>query len=307
MRIPLGLVGVGKIARKQHLPTVAASPVFDLVAAADPYQNLPGVPHYPTLEEMLSGRDEIAAIAICTPPQMRHRIARLALWAGKHVLLEKPPCATLNELDELKALARERGCTLFTAWHSQHAPGVAAARRWMEARRPIEISVIWKEDVRVWHPGQTWIWQPHGLGVFDAGINALSILTSILPCRMSMKTADLFFPANRQAPIAADLSFVTEGGAPVSAVFDWHGADAQTWDIVVQTDDGGVLRLSNGGARLEIDGVVVVDEAEGEYGSIYARFADLISEGASEVDGRPLKHVVDAFMLGKRVDIAAFD
>jgi D-galactose 1-dehydrogenase len=45
------------------------------------------------------------------------------------------------------------------------------------------VNVIWREDVRVWHPGQDWIWQPGGLGVFDPGINALSIITHILPAR----------------------------------------------------------------------------------------------------------------------------
>ena len=32
-----------------------------------------------------------------------------------------------------------------------------------------------------WHPGQEWIWQAGGFGVFDPGINALSIVTRILP------------------------------------------------------------------------------------------------------------------------------
>ena len=46
-------------------------------------------------------------MAICTPPQVRHRIAREALAAGKHVLLEKPPAATLSELEDLKDAADE--------------------------------------------------------------------------------------------------------------------------------------------------------------------------------------------------------
>ena len=52
---------------------------------------------------------DLDAVAICTPPQARHRIARDALSAGKHVMLEKPPAATLSELADLKRLAEREG------------------------------------------------------------------------------------------------------------------------------------------------------------------------------------------------------
>ena len=71
--------------------------------------------------------------------------------------------------------------TLFTAWHSQFAPAVPAARRWIEAHRPRHIKVTWREDVRRWHPGQEWVWEPGGFGVCDPGINAMSIFTEIMP------------------------------------------------------------------------------------------------------------------------------
>ena len=74
------------------------------------------------------------------------------------------------------------------------------------------VIVEWKEDVRVWHPGQAWIWEPGGLGVFDPGINALSILTRILPRPFFLTRAELSFPRERAAPIAADLAFSDDGG-----------------------------------------------------------------------------------------------
>ncbi|MFX8453540.1 hypothetical protein ABTL48_21335, partial [Acinetobacter baumannii] len=74
------------------------------------------------------------------------------------------------------------------------------------------VHVIWKEDVRVWHPGQTWIWEPGGLGVFDPGINALSILTRILPKPVFVTAAELAFPSNCQSPIAANLTLTDISG-----------------------------------------------------------------------------------------------
>ena len=58
--------------------------------------------------------------------------------------------------------------------------------------------------MRRWHPGQAWIWEPGGFGVFDPGINALSIATSIF-APFFLTAARLDFPENRDAPIAAAL------------------------------------------------------------------------------------------------------
>ncbi|MFX5656779.1 hypothetical protein ABTE24_21610, partial [Acinetobacter baumannii] len=60
-------------------------------------------------------------------------------------------------------------------------------KRHLQEHAPRKVKVIWREDVRHWHPDQEWIWQPGGLGVFDPGINALSIVTEILPQAMFLK------------------------------------------------------------------------------------------------------------------------
>src|SRR5579872_6944090 len=157
--IRIGIVGVGKIARDQHLPCIAANPAFTLEAAASRNAQLPGTANFRTLEQMLDGAPELEAIAICTPPQLHYEAARLALERGKHVLMEKPPCASLAQLAHLQQVASVARRTLYQTWHSQHAPGVAPAARLLEVRRLRRVRVTWKEDVLRWHPGQTWIWQ----------------------------------------------------------------------------------------------------------------------------------------------------
>ena len=110
--------------------------------------------------------------------------------------------------------------------------------------------------------GQAWIWEPGGLGVFDPGINALSILTRILPRPFFLTRAELSFPRNRAAPIAADLAFSDETGLPIRAEFDWRQTGPQTWDIRIETD-AGRLTLGAGGRRLIHDDRTLVDEREG--------------------------------------------
>jgi D-galactose 1-dehydrogenase len=252
--------------------------------------------------------DDLDAVAICTPPQVRHAIAREALEAGKHVLLEKPPAATLSELEDLRRLAERVGKVVFTTWHSQYNRAVDEARRALEGQRVKRLLVTWKEDVRHWHPGQQWIWEAGGFGVFDPGINALSIVTKIMPDPIFVRRADLQFPANRDAPIAADLVFTSAlDGADLRAVFDWRQTGPQSWDIEIETEAGAHLKLANGGGRLAIDGRVVADETPAEYEGIYERFDMLLRSGRSDVDDDPFRLVADAFMIGRRVQVEAFE
>ncbi|MBA1344103.1 Gfo/Idh/MocA family protein [Rhizobium sp. WYCCWR 11146] len=303
--INLAIVGVGKIVRDQHLPSVAKNPDFELVATASRHGTVEGVKSYTAIEAMLDAEPSIDAVSLCMPPQYRYEAAYKALVAGKHVFLEKPPGATLSEVADLEALANKQGASLFASWHSRYAPGVEAAKAFLASTTIKSVHVIWKEDVRHWHPNQEWIWQAGGLGVFDPGINALSIVTHILPRPIFITEAVLEFPDNRDAPIAADIHFRNADGLPVHAEFDWRQTGKQSWDIVAETAAGQMV-LAEGGAKLLIDGALRFAEPEQEYPSLYRRFAEIIKAGKSDVDLAPLRHVADAFMLGKRKFVDAF-
>ena len=295
----IAIVGFGKIARDQHVGAIAAVPGATLAAVASRNASLPELPHFATIEELLEQGPPIDAVSLCTPPQVRRAQAAAALAAGKHVMLEKPPGTGVAELDPLIAMAAEAKRTLFATWHSRHAPAVEPARQWLAERRIASVQISWKEDVRVWHPGQAWIWEPGGLGVFDPGINALSILTRILPKPVFVTAAELAFPANCQAPIAANLTLTDISGLPVTAEFDFRQTGPQSWDIVVETDQGR-MTLSSGGARMSVDGTVLAEAPDEEYRGLYRRFVELAATGASDMDLTPLRLVADAFLLGKR-------
>ena len=303
--IRVAIVGLGKIARDQHIPAIAETAGIELAAIASRNASIDGIEHFATLDELLDGRPDIHAVALCTPPQVRHAQAAAALKAGKHVLLEKPPGATVSELTPLVAVARQTGRTLFATWHSRFAPAVEPARAFLADRQIRSVVVEWKEDVKVWHPGQAWIWEPGGLGVFDPGINALSILTRILPRTFFLREAELSFPGNRAAPIAASLAFSDGTGLSILAEFDWRQTGPQTWEIRVDTD-AGRLTLSSGGSRLVHDDRTLVDAKQAEYRGIYHRFVELIASRVSDVDLSPLVHVADAFMLGRRREVEPF-
>lgn len=304
--IRLAIVGLGKIARDQHLQAIEATDGIDLVAVASRNAKLDNVHCFPDIHALLAADVEVDAVSLCTPPQGRFEQARAALLAGKHVMLEKPPGATIAEVFALDQLAQQQGVSLFATWHSREAAAVEPARQLLADRAVRSLHVEWKEDVRHWHPGQDWIWEPGGLGVFDPGINALSIVTRIMPESFHLVASDLSFPANRAAPIAADLEFMTASGVKLTAAFDWRQTGPQTWDIRVETDRGSVV-LTHGGSRLFVDGEAQIVEEDREYRNLYRHFVSLVTSGQSDTDFSPLVHVADAFMLGRRHEVEAFE
>ena len=304
----IALVGIGKIARDAHIPSIAASKDWVLAAAVSRHEQAKGVPNYTTLSEMLACHPDIESVSLCVPPGPRFAYASEALAAGRHVMLEKPPGATLSEVEKLSQMAKSKGLTLFATWHSRAAPHVDAAKDWLADKTLRSLEVTWKEDVRKWHPGQDWVFEPGGMGVFDPGINALSIITKIVPDQLHLKTAELDFPANRETPIAARLAFDQTHGAAVTAEFGWDHKGDDIWSIHFETD-AGTLTLENGGATMKIDGERTeppLDGLSGEYPRLYEQMAMLVADGRSDVDVAPLRHVADAFMIGRRRIVNAF-
>jgi D-galactose 1-dehydrogenase len=294
----IALVGIGKIALDQHVPAIAESDEWELAATVSRNGRVAGIESWTDLGAMLAARADIRVVSLCLPPVPRFVAAVTCLQAGRYVMLEKPPGATLGECHVLKAMADESRLGIYATWHSREAAMIAPARAWLAGRKVLGGHITWREDVRKWHPGQEWVFEPGGMGVFDPGINALSILTEILPVQVHLKGADLTYPANRQTPIAAGLR-LSHG---ITADFDWRQEGPQTWSIRIDTD-GGTLLLEDGGGRLSIDGQDAAppqDALSGEYPRLYKRMADLVRWGNSDMDLRPMVLVADALTLGAR-------
>lgn len=304
-KIRLALVGVGEIARAQHLPALAANSRFTLAATVDPHAAAQGdVPHFASLAEAMASGVALDAVALCTPPRIRPALAQAAIDAGLAVLLEKPPATGICTASLLTTRAAAAGVSLFAAWHSREAAGVAPARDHLFTRAIRAVRIEWRENVRQWHPGQEWLLGAGGFGAFDSGINALSILTAILPEPLTVESCHLAIPANREAPVAASLK-LRHGAAPVEAHFDiLHDGEPQ-WTITVETD-AGELVLDKGGHALTIAGVAAACPQVSEYARLYRRFAGLIAARKSDVDLAPLMLVADACLIATRETVAPF-
>jgi len=86
---------------------------------------------------------------------------------------------------------------------------------------------------------------------------------------------------------------------------DFLQTGPQTWNIEIETDDGRLL-LSTGGKQMFVDGKPVDVPAGEEYPNLYRRFAELVRERGIDADVTPLQLVADAFLRGRRVEVAPF-
>lgn len=302
-RMKIALVGIGKIAVDQHVPSIAASEDWDLAATVSRSGTVDGIPAYTDLEVMLEENPDIEVVSLCLPPVPRFDYAAICLRAGRHVMLEKPPGATLAEVHALERIADEAGKTLFATWHSRMAKGVAAAKAVLSDKIIESAHINWKENVRQWHPDQDWIFEPGGMGVLDPGINALSILTEVLPTPVHLRSAVLHVPSNRQTPIQVEMAFTGN----ITAEFDWLKEGEQLWEQLFTCSDGTAVQLKDGGNRCLVDGEEQAIAELDEYPALYARMAELVPLAKSDVDLSPMVHVSDIMTLGERRAAPAFD
>lgn len=113
--IRIGLAGFGLSAKVFHLPFWRADGRFEAVCVLQRSGNsaqevLPDARIVRDFSGLLA--DDVDLIVIATPNQTHFEFAKQALLAGKHVVVEKPLCATAAEARELAALAEEQGAVL---------------------------------------------------------------------------------------------------------------------------------------------------------------------------------------------------
>ncbi len=92
-----------------------------------------GIPDIEDVGKMLA-RDDIDLVYIATPPFLHHPQAMEALRAGKHVICEKPLAMTVEQADEMIALAQERDRLLVANLMQRYNPTSDAVGRLIEGK-----------------------------------------------------------------------------------------------------------------------------------------------------------------------------
>ena len=111
--IGVGVIGFGLAGRVFHAPFVSAVPGLKLLAfverrADEAHRAYPGTKTYRAVEEMLADAS-VQLVVVATPNETHYALAKQALDAGKHVVVDKPFAETSAQAEELAALAKAKG------------------------------------------------------------------------------------------------------------------------------------------------------------------------------------------------------
>jgi predicted dehydrogenase len=189
--VRVALVGCGAVARHAHVPAWLALPEAELVALCDPSEaaiselrDKSGLScdGYSSIDEMLRGQPA-NVIDICSPGYLHVSHVRLALAAGCHVLVEKPPCYSPEQTENLRDMARSRGLKLGAVLNYRYRDLVIQLKSLSESGRLGKI-----RKVHITHHGPlvytdtAWLWdeaQSKYL-LYEYGIHLLDILVHLL-------------------------------------------------------------------------------------------------------------------------------
>jgi predicted dehydrogenase len=131
-------------------------------------ERYPGTRVYSDFDELLAD-DEIGGVVIATPVPTHYPLARSALAAGKHVLVEKPPAMRAAEIDELVALAAERDLVLMPGHLLLYHPGVRKLKELIDAGELGEVLCVYgnRQNLGIVRTNENALWS---LGVHDLSV-----------------------------------------------------------------------------------------------------------------------------------------
>ena len=187
----IGMVGVGCISGislknfKEVFKDVELVAVCDLIRErAEKAQAEYGVPKlYDTMEELFAD-PEIDIVLNLTRPYEHYGVSKAALLAGKHVYCEKPLGITLEEGEELVALAEEKGVWLGGAPDTFMGAGIQTAKKLIDSGIIGEFVggrfAMAGHGMETWHPDPDFYYQRGGGPLFDMGPYYITALINLL-------------------------------------------------------------------------------------------------------------------------------
>jgi predicted dehydrogenase len=265
----VGLVGAGPWAHRVHAPGIAGHPRTELVAvwarrgpaAADLAAQYGAMP-VTDFDELLQKSD---VVAFAVPPGVQAPLATRAADAGKHLVLEKPLAASVDEAVALVEAVERARVTSMMMLTFRYA---TETRTWLDAVHAVD---DWAGGEARWFSGtlmdakyETSTWRHVGGALADIGPHVFDLLDAALGPVTSVEHARF------TAPGLWHVMLGHEGGRLSTATLSMHTpAQPAITDFAVH-GPGGFLPFDAGG------------EANDRYATLLDDFVDLVENNSAE-------------------------
>tara|TARA_B100001778_G_C18576083_1_gene625017 strand:- start:118 stop:1197 length:1080 start_codon:yes stop_codon:yes gene_type:complete len=232
--IGVAIAGLG-FGEKVHLPALAAAPDLKAVALWHPRQErldaataVHGLKGYSDWDALLAD-PAIEGVVIATPPAPRFELARRALEAGKHLLLEKPIALHADQARELQRLAMAGALSVGVDYEYRAVPLFMQAERLLRAGAvgtPWLVKLDWLMGSRS-DPRRSWNWYSQadqGGGVIGAlGTHAFDMLAWLVGPLGSVQALNSVSIAQRPHPNGGLASVDAPDVSLIQANLQWQG------------------------------------------------------------------------------------
>ncbi len=296
------MVGAGMSASAIHLPGYAANPGAKIVGItsldAEASQRLAEKyaiqKIYKSVEAMMKDTD-VQAISVSTPPATHGPIARQAIEAGKHVLIEKPVATSLGALDQIKEMARQAN-TVVDLVHNERfmdfnlkAKQVVANKRLGDIQAVIQF--IGTTGPEAWSPIAKWFRDPTHSGggvLMDLAVHKIDLAGWLLD-----RPLEPGAHADYEGPVEdlATINLKAEGGIQITVTASWRGPADEATLLVIGTEailDGswtvGTLQLRKGRDITTIETDIPWTDADKSAAAMIKAFVDTCQSGRKPVD-----------------------
>lgn len=298
----LGLIGFGNIG-KIHYDALTKSGQTDFQVKAIADLNTQQV------REVLKDPN-IQAVSINTPPNTHHQLVMDALRVGKHVLVEKPPALTVVQCEEMSVFANQQERVLFMSFHARYNLSVEAAKMELVDKNIEGIDIQYSEYAPNYHAIDGWIFNPEIAGggvLIDSGINALSVVTYVLPDWTSFSVKDAKFKKAEGFKVETEahvgFSFGSKGSGTLSMEWMNKGPEVRQITFTAKGDTYVVdivknIFSKNGEARMTVDASRKIVDQQSEYRGVYRDFARHLTQGKSLISTKELAFIQEAYRRG---------
>ncbi|HBC0584823.1 TPA: oxidoreductase [Enterobacter cloacae] len=329
--IRVGLIGYGYASKTFHAPLIAGTPGMALaaVSSSDATKVHADWPTVPVVSEPkhLFNDPNIDLIVIPTPNDTHFPLAKAALEAGKHVVVDKPFTVTLSQARELDALAKSLG-RLLSVFHNRRwdsdfltvkallSEGTLGEITFFESHfdrfRP-QVRNRWREQAG---PGSG-IWFDLAPHLLDQAVNLfglpVSMTVDLAQLRPGAQTTD-YFHAILSYPQRRIVLHGTMVAAAESARYIIHGTRGSYVKFGLDPQED---RLKNGerlpqedwgydmrdGVVTKVEGETLVEEtlltSPGNYPAYYAAVRDALNgTGENPVPASQAIQIMELIELG---------
>ncbi len=196
-KLRIGIVGLGRVASKTHIPVLRSLDNAEVVAGAEKnseraerVKSLFGLHNvYDDYEEMYAS-ENLDGVYICLPNFLHKHACKKALENGLHVLCEKPMGVSVEEAEEITVLAEDKGLVLMPGYKKRYAKNFAKAKKIIDdgvLGKIIHVqgTFLTPGPYISWDPKSDWYLDEKWYGViYDSACHLVDILLFLIPSKV---------------------------------------------------------------------------------------------------------------------------